>query len=209
MAYLYTPAFVAFCSGASVDEIAAEFKIPIESLKAKIRQENWRGLIKRMAGRITADRIPGEDALARCEANRAKNFEMASKLREHLIEVVGALRAGTLRIKKVLHRKGETIEFLAEPGPADWVSIAAYARTIADMTYRALGDMVANGGYKADVNQGNQTPESALTIVLPEVVARPRSQRGLEVEAGSLEQGEENTEPPLLLPPAVGGDGLG
>ena len=158
MAYAYTPAFIAFCGGAPVEEISAEFSIPLESLKAKMRQEGWRGLANRMAGRITADLVPHDGALAKCEANRAKNYETAVRLRDHLMEVVAALRAGTLRIKKVLHYKGQTIEYEAQPGPADWVSISNYAMTIANMSYRALGDFGAIGGYRADAGPGTPPP---------------------------------------------------
>ena len=84
MAYPYTPAFVAFCQGAPAEEISAVFNIPLKSLQAKMRQESWQTLANRMAGSITMDRTPNDEALAKCEENRAKNYEIASKLRDEL-----------------------------------------------------------------------------------------------------------------------------
>jgi hypothetical protein len=190
MAYNYTGAFCGFIRGATPGEIAEEFKIPLKSLTAKIRQEGWRGLANRMAGRIAADSTPTDDALSRIEANRAKNYEIAAKLREHVIEMVIALCAGTLRIKKQFQYKGQIVEYEAEPGPADWLNIAAYARTAFDLTYRSLGDFGANGGYKADASPGTPPPAQPMTtIVLPSVISRPREERGAEIDCAPVEPG--------------------
>jgi hypothetical protein len=201
MAYSYTPAFVAFCGGAPPGEIAEEFKIPLKSLQAKIRQEGWRGLANRMWGRIPADAGPNDGALDRIEANRAKNYEIAAKLREHVIEMVIALRAGTLRIKKQFQHKGQIVEYEAEPGPADWLNIATYARTVFDLTYRALGDFGANGGYKADASPGTPPPAQPIAVFLPAAIARPREERSVEVECAPVEPGSRQATPmPPLLP---------
>src|SRR6185437_3602701 len=201
MAYLYTPAFVAYCGGTPDEEIAAEFKIPLKSLQAKMRQEGWRALANRMAGRFNPDVNPSEETLNRIEANRARNFEAAAKLREHLFEIIAALGAGTLRIKKQFQRKGQIIEYDVLPGPGDWLNIATYARTIADMTYRALGDHAANGGYKADASAGNPPPAPPITIVLPNAISRPRDERSLEIESAVVEQANQENPLPLALRP--------
>ena len=65
MAYPYTAAFVAYCGGAPVEELAAEFNIPIKSLQSKIRQEGWRALANRLAGRIPTDQSPHDETLAK------------------------------------------------------------------------------------------------------------------------------------------------
>jgi hypothetical protein len=201
MAYSYTPAFVAYCQGAPVEEIAAELKIPVTSLQAKIRQEGWRGLANRMSGRIPADAGPNDDALNRIEANRAKNYEIAAKLREHVIEIVIALRAGTLRMKKQFQHKGQIVEYEAKPGPAEWLNIATFARTVFDLTYRALGDFGANGGYKADASPGTPPPAQPISIILPAAIARPREERSVEVECAPVEPGSgQATAVRALLP---------
>src|SRR5262249_43722304 len=139
MAYLYTPAFVAYCKGASAEEIAREFEIPIESLKAKMRQEGWRTLANRLAPQEATNPRASERILDKIEANRAANYETAARLRNDLEKIVEALLNGTLRIKRQWQFRGKVIEYDAEPTIADRLNIANYARTIADLTYRALG----------------------------------------------------------------------
>ena len=182
MAYAYTPAFVAFCYGSPIEEISKEFNIPIKSLMAKIRQESWRSLAERLARRIMPETAPHDSILDKIEANRAKNYEIAAELREHLVTIVNALRIGALRIKKRFQRKGQVIEHEVEPGPADWLAIATYLRTVTDMTYRALGDHEGNGGYKADASPGTPPPASPITIILPAAVAEPRQERQIGVQ---------------------------
>jgi hypothetical protein len=191
MAYPYTPAFVAFCRGAPVEEISAVFNIPLKSLQAKMRQEGWQTLANRMAGSITVDRTPNDEALAKCEENRAKNYEIASKLRDELGKTIENLAAGTLKIKKLWHNKGDVVEYWAEPTMADLLNIATFARTVHDMTYRALGDTVANGGHETDTSPGASPPTPPITIVLPEAIARPRLERCINVESRILSQDAE------------------
>jgi hypothetical protein len=201
MAYPYTPAFLAFCGGAPPEEIAEEFKIPLKSLLAKIRQEGWRSLASRLAARITADSPPNDDALNRIEANRAKNYESAAKLQEDLAQIIAHLRAGTLRIKKRFQHKGQIVEYEAEASITDRLNIATYARMIADLTYRALGDFGANGGYRPDASPGTPPPASPITIILPGAIARPRHERGLEIECEP--GGGQPTTARALLPPGA------
>ena len=192
MAYCYTPAFVAFCGGASLEELADEFRIPIESLKAKVRAEGWRGLANRIAPRFGPETSPSEGILDKIEANRAKNYEAAAKLREHAVTVIHALCAGTLRIKKQFQHKGQVIEYEAVPGPSDWLNIATYLRTIADMTYRALGDHEANGRYRADAGPGSPPPAPPIAIVLPDAIAKPREQRQIGSPVVDIKSGLED-----------------
>ena len=177
MAYNYTSAFVAFCKGAPAEEISIELNIPIGSLKSKMRQEGWKSLADSLLGQNGP--VPGNagEALARIEANRAKNFEAAAKLRDELGKIIDQLLAGTLRIQKRFHYKGGIVECEAQPSLADLVQLATYARMVHDMTYRALGDIGANGGHKADVTAGTQPPACPITIVLPEAISMPRTER--------------------------------
>jgi len=198
MAYPYTPAFVAFCQGAPAEEISAVFNIPLKSLQAKMRQEGWQTLASRVAGSIMVNRTPNDEALSKCDENRAKNYEIASNLRDELGKIIENLAAGTLKIKKLWHNKGEVVEYLAEPTMADLLNIATFARTIHDMTYKALGDTVANGGYKADVNPGTTPPTPPITIILPDAIARPRTQRTVDMVGVAI---EPTVTPPLLSAP--------
>jgi len=195
MAYSYTPAFVAYCKGAPIEEISAEFNIPIGSLKSKMRQEGWKSLADSLLDQNGP--VPGNaaEALVRIEANRAKNYETATTLRDALDRTLAQLELGSLRVKKYWQHKGQIVEYDAEPSIADVLNIAVFARTVADLTYRALGDTVANGGHKADASPGTTPPTPPITIVLPDVIARPRHAHTVDIESVAIEH------PPLLSVP--------
>jgi hypothetical protein len=174
MAYRYTPAFVAYCKGAPAEEIAAAFKIPLKSLKAKMREEGWRGLAEKLMEQIPVPSRRDEQALAKCEANRVKNLQMADALREDLIRTLNHLRDGTLRIGKQWHNRGAVVEYAAEPTIADRVALANYATMIANLTYRALGDVSPSDPAAP---AGAPPPPPPITVILPALVAQPREKR--------------------------------
>jgi hypothetical protein len=184
MAYNYTPAFVAFCNGEPPEAIAAELNIPIDSLKSKMRQEGWKGLADRLLGQNGPVPVNAENAFARLEANRAKNYEMACKLRDALGRIIDQLEADTLKIRKFWQLKGQVIEYDAKPNMSDLVQLATYARMVMDMTYRALGDQVV----KADAAAQAHTPPAPITVILPKEVALPREQAALLAEQRRREQ---------------------
>jgi hypothetical protein len=164
-----------------------------------MRQEGWQGLADALIGQTGPVPRNTADALARIEANRAKNYEMAAKLAKELDRILDRLAAGTLRIKKRFQYKGQVVECDAEPSIADFVQLATYMRMVHDMTYRALGDIVANGGHKADAAAGAQPPSLPIEIILPKEIALPRHERAARAEAERkrlLEQ--ENGETPSL-----------
>lgn len=174
MAYKYGPALVAFSKGTPTEEIAEVFKIPIDSLKAKIREEGWNSLVNELNVPNFSCPKQTEEALKKCEENRHKNYEIASKLRDDAKQIIEGLLAGTLRIKKQFHNRGQIVEFEAEPTLADRVNLATYVRTITDLTYRALGDMAVNGGPGELLTLPAPPP---VTIILPTAVAAPRQER--------------------------------
>lgn len=180
-------AFVAFCNGAPEDEIAQIFSIPADTLAERMRKENWRKLREDVqvnaiaqARNTLPDRI--EAKLKLIQANREENLKVFATLREHLIESVRALAERRLKLQK--HWKGkfdQVITAEVDPGPGDWVNIATYARTIAEGTYRALGDFQAQEKPGSDAPAGAQAPSApAITIILPGAIAQPRSERRLE-----------------------------
>src|ERR1035441_6862127 len=106
----------------------------------------------------------------------------------------------------------ECVSTAPSGSPADWVNIATYAQTVAQGTYRALGDFQAQDKPGQDAAGGQaQAPQGpAITIILPSVVALPRSQRGLPTAnegqvidlAGTGGPGD-TAEAPLGLPEAI------
>lgn len=117
-----------------------------------------------------------------------------------MASVLAPLRVGTLRMKKHFLRKGQVIEYEAEPGIIDRLNIATYARTVAEMTYRALADHAANGAYKTDASPGITPPSPPVTFILPGPIARPRGERSVEVDCPPSASGTENSAKPPLLP---------
>jgi len=182
-------AFVAYCNGTPEEEIAQVFNIPFATLKQRMSFEGWHGLRSKLPLAV----IPangGESGLpARVEAklqliaeNRQKNLGVFVELRDRLIEKLQAWKAGTLKVEKAFNNKGVIVTHEAAPGPGDWVNIATFAQTIAQGTYKALGDMAAQDkpGQDSPAGQVNTPQGPAITIILPGVVALPRQDRAVD-----------------------------
>jgi hypothetical protein len=201
--YPWQAAFVAYCNGTAENEIAQVFDIPFDSLKQHMSAEGWAALRTRLplvttrAGSENALSLRGtnglpaeiEAKLAVIQENRTKNLAVFSDLRDRLIERLTAWKAGTLRIEKSWNNKGVVVTHEAAPGPGDWVNIATFAQTIAQGTYRALGDFQAQDKPGQDAVGGQLVaPQAqAITIILPVSVALPRAERGIsEAQRGSV-----------------------
>lgn len=191
--YQWQAAFVAFVGGAPTDEISQVFEIPAETLKRRMELENWAKLrdsvMVQVASQVNTN-LPErvEAKLKLIEDNRKANLEIFAKLREHLLEEVNALRDGRLKLEKHWNFKGMVVTKEVNPGPGDWVNIATYARTIAEGTYRALGDFAAQEKPGSDAPAGAGAPQPpAITIILPGAIAQPREQRAVtDAKAGQV-----------------------
>lgn len=193
--YQWEAAFVAFCAGAPIDEISAIFEIPLSTLQSKMTSAGWNGLRGKLPlvtmeqwnpSALAENRAAAESALpARInakleaiEANRQENLKVFTALRDHLIENLRDLQAGKLVVERIFHNKGMITRAEAAPGPSDWVNISTYARTIADGTYRALGDFQGQEKMGQDAAAGTATaPQPSITIILPGAIAQPRQER--------------------------------
>jgi hypothetical protein len=175
--YNYTAAFVEYSKGTAIEEIAEALAIPVDVLRRKASLERWQTLSGRVQMPSLLGRGKTERDLAKIDANRARNFEIAQKLQEDLLEIVGKLRQGTLTFE---HRtaKGEIV--VLPPNLRDRRDLASYAAEVANMSYRALGDVVAPAQPEGGpVVQG----AGQITIVLPAPVAQPRQERSYDVES--------------------------
>lgn len=189
--YNYAAAFIAFSKGSSPEEISLALAIPLDTLKNKIRIESWR----RLATDLALPALPvarAERDMEKIAENRAKNLAIAQRLQEDLLDVVTQLRAGTLTFERMT-AKGEMVRL--EPTLRDRRDLAAYAKDVAEISYRALGDVVA-------VREGGEATAGAgqITIILPSPVAAPREKRAYDVDAEVLT--------PALVRPAILGDRL-
>jgi hypothetical protein len=79
-----------------------------------------------------------------------------------------------------------------DPGIVDRVNLATYAQTIAQGTYRALGDFQGQEKAGQDAGAGAAVPPGpAITIILPSPIAAPRNEReitGQVIDITSLAQ---------------------
>lgn len=173
-AFNWTAAFCEFCRGSSLEDIAQALAIPIDSLRRKAHGEKWSLLAPGMAVQTVSI---AERGLERLKENREKNLRIAQELQEDLIEQIHKLREGKLEIERVF-ANGSRAE--VEAGLRERVELATYARTVAELSYRALGDHEA--AKPTQDERGNGAPQN-LTIVLPVQVAVPRQERAEDVEA--------------------------
>lgn len=189
--YPWQAAFVAYCNAAPLEEISAIFEIPLDTLTTKAGDEGWKGLRNKLAlitnpsnnaavSQVESGGLSVEVAskLKLVAENRIDNLKVFVKLREHLVESVKALADGTLEIERVFNGKLGIVTHRGKAGPADWVNISTYARTVADGTYRALGDFQGGKNEGQDAAAGTlQPPAPSITIILPAAIARPRQER--------------------------------
>jgi hypothetical protein len=204
-AYLWQAAFVAYCNGTPEEEISQVFSIPLDTLNDRMAFEGWRALRTKMpmAMTVTGDaQLPAktEAKLAVINENRQKNLAVFTDLRDRLVEKLTAWRDGKLKVQKAFNFKGIITTHEADPGPGDWVNIATFAQTIAQGTYRALGDFQAQDKPGQDAIGGQLTAPAgpAITIIMPGAVAFPREARGVaEAKAGKvIDIGEVKPEDP-------------
>ena len=129
-----------------------------------------------LTGLLLGPRLEGalEARLKRLESNRAKNFELADILREKLMQDFIALRNGTLKVERAVAYKGEVHHTEVEPGPQDMVALANAAKNVAEMTYRALGDVAAEDRQITPHRNGDG---ASITVILPTVVHTSNSSR--------------------------------
>lgn len=159
--------FTAFASGSSLDDISATFACPLPVLRRAASVQDWAAMASRIVAPPAVQAKPETEArLAVLEANRSKNYQMADLLRDRLIHDFTALRQGTLRVEKVTSSRGQVIHTEVEPGPQDMLAMANAAKSVADMTYRALGDVQAED-RNASRGSGDAT---SITVILPTVV---------------------------------------
>lgn len=175
--YNYTAAFVEFSKGAKLEDISLALAIPLDSLLRHYQRDRWALLASQTAVALTLPPAEGEAALARMKANREKNLAIAKSLQEDLVEVVAKLRDGTLTIEKS-YANGTTAT--VTPGIRERAELAQYAKSVAELSYRALGDQLASRDTSGEPGVAGGMN---LTIMLPPQVATPREKRAYDIES--------------------------
>jgi len=204
--YNWSAAFAAYCRGTDIEEIGEVFGIPKHLVIARSSEERWPALKADLLNECRAVALanaevpetggapkiglPAKLAAKQelLQRNRERSYQEACTLRDHLLEVITALRDGTLELEKVFCQKGVIVRAKVKPGPGDWLNLASYARTVAELAYRSLGDAPSDGkdpSSTAAAAPGAGPP--GITIILPNVIARPRAERCLEPEVIDLQ----------------------
>jgi hypothetical protein len=237
--YNWAAAFVAFVNNHPLQEIADGFGIPLQALENRSKAERWESLrtelplgtcepLQAVPG-ITVGLVGPSDPFLRGKgleipqslpiavqkkleglmANRQLNFTQASNLRTYLDQIISKLLDGSLKMEQVFHNKGQIVRTTREISPADLVNIATFARTIHDMTYKALGDTTAQTEKGQDGQVGSQSAAPQIIINLPSAIAQPRQQAAMLEQARKA--GIEVIDVPGVVseelpePPAMGG----
>ncbi len=175
MAYNRTAAFVEFCKGTPLEQIAHALAIPISNLRIWRRDEDWDSLGNAATTQALALALPqtGEQQ-ARIQANREKNLVIAGKMQEDLLEVISKLRDGSLKVTKVF-ANGTSVQL--DPTIRDRCDLALYAKNVADVSYRALGDVESSKNPQG----GDSAPSAGqITIFMPAILAAPREKHAEE-----------------------------
>lgn len=175
--YNWSAAFLAYAQGASIEEISRVQAIPQATLEYVQQRDNWPAL----AARLPRSPEPHGEVKAQLnviKANRQKNYEIACQLRDDLVDVVRRLRSTEgppLTLEKQWHFRGTITRADVPLSISDRVQLATYAKLIADLSYRSLGDKDAAEGGAQDVPPSQSAPPS-ITIILPGLIAKPRKE---------------------------------
>ena len=229
-------AFTAYVGGSTPEEVATVFGIPEETLQVRMSTEKWAPLKEKLLAQSRAlvlqhpdqapmlkadaqDLLPPEirARLTLIKNNRETQYRRAVRMGEELDKILNGLADGSYKVGKWLSIPKVGPQWVeAAPGPADLVNIATYARTLADLAYRALGDAAADGQERRTEVQAANNPQQAITIILPGSIAQPRGERQLpDAIAGAssaqasqkvidLRPAPSQDQPPSDLPGAPG-----
>ena len=180
-AWNWAAMFTAYANGSKLEEISQIFSCPMPVLRRAATTQDWASMSAQLVA-PQARELPDvtESRMRRLEANRARNFELADILREKLLRDFQALRDGTLKVERAVAYKGEVHHTEVEPGPQDMVALANAAKSVAEMTYRALGDVAAED---RQVTNGKNGDAASITVILPTVVhtSAPKEDRPVQV----------------------------
>jgi hypothetical protein len=177
----FTRAFILYAHGDSLTQVAEQLEIPYDELVALSVRDRWHLLAKRDGAFLALDgALPEAEREMRVEANRAKNLSVLSDLQEDIASLVCKLKTDELEVARITPA-GITVK--GKANLKDRVDLVGYIKTVQELSYRALGDVVQAGNAAAS---NNGIPNGTVTIVLPSVVSRPRGERTtIEINAGS------------------------
>lgn len=191
MRYNWAKAFTEFHNGATLEEVAATHDIPFETVKQRANEEQWKQI--RLELQRADDMMPArtEARLKAIELNREENLRQAVALRDDVARILVKLQKDEWTIPSVVTvGKGkDAVQQVVERKASinDRLLLANYVRTIHDLTYRALGDVSGGKGDGTGVGP-NPTAAPGITLILPGVIAKPRSEQGKPIDIEAVVQ---------------------
>lgn len=194
--YNFVAAFVEYVKGETLEAIARALSIPLEALQRRCHEDGWARMAPMLPVKAEPHKI--ERDLAKIEANRARNYEIANLLLQDLENVARKLADGSLELDRVTS-KGAVVRY--RPGLAERAQLGQYAKALLEISTKCLGDVERSGG--PGEKPGDSQAHGAITIVLPSIVEKPRQERHYDVEAqvvtvekpAMLTEGEQLREP--------------
>lgn len=184
MAYNYALAFVEYCKGTPLEEVALVLGIPEETLRNRAMTEHWSRVASELPAKIpNLTVVPQGKGKLEAQAlllqeNREENYKGWVEMRSHALKLIKDLGEGKLKMKRYWHNRGAIIERECELSIADMTALANYYQIICNGSYLALGDRGAtDGGSSKGGMEGVAAHAPAITIVLPGAVSVPRDQR--------------------------------
>lgn len=174
----WQPAFIAYCRGFPLEQISGVYGISLGQLQKRAEEEHWAALAAEMpAAKANRPKDVAAADLARIQENRSNNYRALARLRGIIEKKIELMERGELKIHRVLSQPKSLqgyVDAYQDPGPSDLVSIATALKTVAEGTYRALGDVIQGEGTSGQ----SQSKVPGVTVLLPGVVSRPREANG-------------------------------
>lgn len=192
MNYNYAAAYTQYASGFELKDISHELAIPLEVLKRRAREEGWSSLVHQLP-HGTNTPVKAERDIQAIVKNRQRVMELANRLMTDLEQVTSDLLSGELLIEKVTS-KGERV--MRSPDIGDRRTLVAALKEVAEVSFRALGDVPEKAGREGGQGTGSGISQK-ITLVLPTVVAQPRGERMQVVDVDQLEDPDNLVPRPL------------
>lgn len=185
----YAAAFLLFCKGMSLKEIADEFGMRYGALLDKARAEDWELLAKKQTSLVAPPPRPDiapvsaalvEKKAAAILANREESAALATDLRKDIRKVLTAYQADNAFLR-----------------PDDILTLAKAEKLLQEISMVALGDEFVSKTPQGGAGGGGGGGMPPIVINLPAAVAAPRQPRAV-VPADDTEHTAPVEEPEAL-----------
>lgn len=167
--------FIAYARGAELPAIAEIFGCPPDVLEKVAVAQRWGTLGERLRQEpIEADDVLSEK-LERIEENRRQNFAVAANFRTDLERRARGLADGTLKVEQIVKYKGGYDVVQVDPTPKEVKALVDAARTMSEITYRAIGDFPETSKATRDSKHPAAGGGVHIQVNIPSAVSMPRT----------------------------------